>query len=287
MKLTIGLLSASAWFVVNCSPINAGIIHFQAFDTEASAAATGWTGFGNSQNGNLFGFSGSDNTGGLSPAGEAGGTIARTENLAYYADGTLGGVLTFDDSITATGEFDILSAAGFNNANRVGYFDSTDTTGAFDFLGFQVAEPQVGNNLRVLADVVFSNGATLAQSTTPFTITPNGDYTWEFSWSPSTNLLRVEFFDSAGVSVGESSRTLSATQRAFGISLNAFGLTTGGIGEPISPNNNADVFIDNLSYTTAFVPEPASQALLFSGVLSALGLCVLRYRRQWCRPRVG
>src|SRR5580765_8264589 len=99
----------------------------------------GWTGFRNGQDGNSFGFSATNFTGGLSPAGEAGGTIARAPNLAYYADLTLGGSPNLGYRLQASGELSVTSISNFNNGVRIGFFDATNTVGLFGFVGFQVA----------------------------------------------------------------------------------------------------------------------------------------------------
>ena len=64
------------------------VMRTETFDTDP-----GWTGVRNVDVGlgNNYGFSNTDNTGGLSTEGEAGGTIARTTLVSYYADTMLGG----------------------------------------------------------------------------------------------------------------------------------------------------------------------------------------------------
>src|SRR5688500_14133324 len=61
----------------------------QTFDS----APADWVGNGNTADGNNFGFSGTDNTGGASGAGEAGGTFSRSVGLHTYADTNIGGTL--------------------------------------------------------------------------------------------------------------------------------------------------------------------------------------------------
>jgi hypothetical protein len=67
--------------------------------------------------------------------------------------GTLNGLLSLETPISASGELDI-TRFSFNNGIRIGHFDSRDGTGPYDFLGFQVAEPESGDQLRVIADIV-------------------------------------------------------------------------------------------------------------------------------------
>ncbi|RDJ93792.1 hypothetical protein B4Q13_19430, partial [Lacticaseibacillus rhamnosus] len=49
------------------------------------------------QGGSTSGFSNPNNTGGVSGAGEAGGTFARSSDRGYYADTRLYGTLTEND----------------------------------------------------------------------------------------------------------------------------------------------------------------------------------------------
>src|SRR5205085_2221647 len=108
------------------------------FDSAGAASVAGWAALGNTQNGNAFGYSATNFTGGLSAAGEAGGTIARTTNLAYYADLTLGGMPSLTQFLHASGELAVTDYA-FNNGIRIGFFNANATTGPIAFVGFQVA----------------------------------------------------------------------------------------------------------------------------------------------------
>src|SRR5687767_7096955 len=93
----------------------------QTFDS----APADWVGSGNTSSGNNFGFLPTDETGGASGPGEAGGTFVRTVGLHYYADTTLGGTLSLNNPLTLSGEFDITAARGPDHAFGVGFFNTT------------------------------------------------------------------------------------------------------------------------------------------------------------------
>lgn len=244
---------------------SARYVELQTFDSSASATTAGWSGHDNSLNGNSFGFQ-STNFTGLSPAGEAGGTIARTSNLAYYADLTLGATPTLGQGLQSSGELAVTSFA-FNNAIRIGYFDANASSGSIAFAGFQVAEPQSGSLLRILASIHLEDGSFL-ESGTPVLISANTNYTWTANWNPSTLVEQVEFFNSVGTSLGTSTVQINSLNVAQSGPFNAFGILTGGIGGA-APTNVANVYIDNLSYAITPVPEPGSLFLcaLASGVV--------------------
>ena len=235
----------------------------------------GWDGVGNAANGNNFGFRNSANAGGS--LGEAGGTIARTLNRAYYGDTILGGLITLDHQIRASGRLSVSNLA-FNNAVRIGHFSTLGSDNvAFDFLGFQVAEPEpsTDSDYRIMATIFLGDTVPGGVRSAPLRLSPDEDYKWLYEWNPDLNagngLLTVEFFESDDTSIGNVSVGLSSSQRTTGVSLDAFGLSTGAIGGPISPSNAVDVFIDDVSYSTAqVVPEPASV-----GIWSLIGIVAI------------
>jgi hypothetical protein len=129
-----------------------------------------------------------------------------------------------------------------------------------------VAEPVPSTSSEVLifADIYLSDG-TRAGAEDPFRISAHGDYTWRYDWDPLAGTLTVRFFDAAG-GVGTSTLTVSDRERAVGVSLNAFGIATGGVGSA-SAQNVANVFIDDVTYTTA-TPGPPGWALALGGGLA-------------------
>jgi hypothetical protein len=261
---------------IGWSEVHAGtLIRTETFDT-----APGWVGLRNADLtiGNDFGFRGSNYTGGSSPAGEAGGTIARTLEVSFYADTDLGGSLTLADHIQASGELDFTSVGAFNNGIRIGHRNtsaaSTDAT-IDNFLGLEFAENH-GAGYRIRAVAVLDDGGTIGGAEI-LGLIQNGDYSWITTYTPDfgMGLLVVEVF-SSGVSLGTSTVGLSASQRLVGAYFDAFGIGSGGLTPPENnPQNTVDIFIDNVSYSTAIaVDEPLSAGWI------SLGALALFLRRQ-------
>ena len=250
----------------------------QLFDSLASAGSAGWSSLGNSANGNAFGFSATNVTGGISPAGEAGGIIARTTNLAYYADLTLGGGPTLSYQLHASGELNAVSYSNFNNPIRIGFFNAADTTGFIRFAGFQVAEnvAQPGT-FRIMPSVHFIDGSR-AEPQAPLLITPNAQYTWTADFDPLISRMSIEVFNNGGNSIGTSTVDLTQSQINLGGSFNCYGMLTGGWGQADS-TNIATVYVDNLTYSFTTVPEPTSLALCgIAGLLTSR--CLIHRRRR-------
>lgn len=250
----LGILSAHAQGQI--------VTESQVFDSLASASSAGWSNLGNAANGNAFGFSATNLTGGASPSGEAGGVIARTPNLAYFADLTLGGVPTLNHQLLASGELNAVSHSNFfDNAIRIGFFNAADTTGFVRFAGFQVAENLAqSGTFRAFPTVHFIDGSR-AESSMPLLLTANARYTWTTGFDPSNSRMSLEVFNSGGSSIGTSTVDLDGHQVGLGASFNAFGLVTGGWGQA-SATNVATVYVDNLTYAFTPVPEPTSFGLL-------------------------
>lgn len=150
----LGLLAAG--------PVSAGPLLLR---TETFDADPGWSGRDNVNGslGNNFGFRASDETGGSSGAGEAGGTLARTLNVSYYADTALGGAIGLGNPIRGSGEFDFAVGVGslFNNGVHIGHRStsaaSTDSTIA-NFVGIEFGENQ-GAGFRFRAKLFLSDGS--------------------------------------------------------------------------------------------------------------------------------
>lgn len=249
--------------------------------TERFDAAGGWTGLRNinASTGNNFGFRASNVTGGASGAGEAGGTFARTTDVANYADTNLGGVLALGDRTAASGELIVTSFSNWNNGIFIGYrsmsADSTDSSMS-NFFGFQVSE---GQNLSPTPSAAFGVAPTLFLSDGARRFGPsigfnelNGNLQWTWNYDPTVNNGRVtlQVFNSGGGLLGTSTLDLSAGDRSIGASFDAFGIGSGGIGGT-DATNQVTVFIDNVTYTTALVPEPSSAALVLFGLLAVGG----------------
>lgn len=282
------VVMALAW---SSSPAQAAF-EMQSFDNGSAAAAAGWTGSGNTSNDNDFGFSDTNHTLGSSPAGEAGGSIARGDR-AYYADTTLqhaDGRVSMNDTIHGSGEF-ITASVGDNFGHGVflGHFNdrSTQFTGNKAMLGFAINDL---NSTEVRARVSFTtsagNVATWSASgsgvegsgaSAYFLLDVGTAYTFAYNYNPgagSNGEVVFEMFDN-GVSMGTITGSPNEADRTNGAFFYAFGLTNTQLSEPVNPSV-ADMFIDNALYTVPTpIPEPTSLALV-----SLAAACLLGRRRK-------
>jgi len=131
-------------------------------------ALNGWTGFGNTENRNAFGFSETDHTGLRSAANEAGGTFARASTalgeteatpISYYADTQLGGQLSLDQPLHADGELIVTETDAFDGGVWISFFDRDDSDAGslLGVLGLVVLEPnprEFVSGLRIKAGMV-------------------------------------------------------------------------------------------------------------------------------------
>lgn len=245
-------------------------VEVQTFDS----SPPDWTGLNNTAVSNNYGFSNTNHTG-RTPEGEAGGTIYRSALRSYYADTDLSGFFTLDDPFMASGELDITSTSGFNNTVRIGHFDHTTMASSMNYAGLDILEP--GATFRFRAEIALANGTSLFGNMVDSGQFPaNGDYLFEYSYDPvggtGNGQLLVRILNSSDTVIGTSTLNLTAGDRAIGAVFRAFGLGSGGDAE--QPTNQVNLFIDNLTYTSLFVPptlapEPAS-IVLFGGVILSL-----------------
>jgi hypothetical protein len=230
------------------------------FDDLASAVSHGWADSGNMTDGNSFGFSDSNVTGGT-PGGEAGGTFARSMGVRYYGDTTLGGTFTLNDVLHAEGEL-ATEINGWDGDLRIGFFNTASggLNTLANVLGANIAEPGGGiSGYRATATLATENAATAyagALELSPLT----GTFRFRFDYVPtgganSQGQLTVEFFNSEGASVGTRTLHLTSAQRTVGANFNAFGLIIGGHGSSI-PTALLNAYIDAVSYTTVLTSPP-------------------------------
>jgi len=219
--------------------------------TQSFDADPGWIGNGNTANGNNYGYRFSNHTGGTSGPGEAGGVFG-TSVRTYYGD-VLAVPLSLDNAFSASGRMNyVWESSDFNHEMRIGYF-STDMASNTFFVGIGVLEngPTSG---RVQPDIFFS--ATNYQNN-PQQSFNKGIHTWSFNYNPSGNGSLTYAWD--GTTVG--TVTLSAANRARGMQLDAFGLSSLGGGD-----GSAELYIDDITYTMTvvaplFTQQPSNQVV--------------------------
>lgn len=272
-------LSATITFVVIApfASAQAQALRFQTFDTDP-----GWSFLRNEDGsiGNNYGFRTTNFTQGASPAGEAGGTFARTSMVSYYADADLNGILTLNSFFHASGEVVFASSSNFNNGIAIGHRGtSTGPVGSVfsNFAGFQLAEPQGFPYNRFRATINLADGGQLL-GTEVGTVQIGVPYTWNYSYDPGVGngILTAELFD-AGVSIGMSTVTLSSTDLSVGAAFDSFGMGSGGVGE-MNATNTAVVYMDNVSYSIVPVPEPAGVVAMVSA-----GIVICGWVSRRCR----
>lgn len=243
-------------------PAHAYPFSFTSFENPEVDAVNGWAGFRNTESGANFGFSDSNETGSVSGSREAGGSVLRRSNLAYFGDTTLGGTFTFDDYFYAAGEFDVNLMD--NDVITIGHFDQNDTeTDYYDVVGLGLAE-STGGNFRAFAWV---NGGPHPPVGTDRVILPyDGDYRFAYLYDPTAGLfgsLSVDLFDPSLSLLASLSYDLTEEQRSSGATFNAFGMANGLVYS--AGCCGSDVYMDSVGYATVSVPEPGTLALMGAG----------------------
>jgi hypothetical protein len=226
---------------------SASALETQTFDDAASAAAAGWT-----TSGTGLGWSDSDETGGASGAGEAGGIWydhlpSRSE---YYADTTIG-TLGLSDALTASGELTLTGSVGTGlESGFIGFFDSS-ATGFENSLGIYFVDDDVADQRAKLIMRLGDDTAILSPRANDIGLYHNQDYTFTFTWDPGTARLSLEIFNGA-TSVGNTAIELDAGQVAGFGSLDAFGMGNVEDYSPWGGNQYLTLtgYMDRVTYTS-------------------------------------
>jgi hypothetical protein len=175
-------------------------------------------------------------------------------------------------TLTASGR---ISFENINSDNGIdlGWFDATDSPAKMDFIGITVNN---GNSIRAAARPSGSGNSTTAGLDFNLPNSVGNPRRWNFTinYNPGTGTLDVAFLDPNGVNPPRSASLAAIPAGSY--NLNAFGLTTSGQHGSNEPNLGANLFIDDISYTSA-VPEPVS-ALLFA--VGAAAVAATRRQRR-------
>jgi len=269
----------------------------QTFDDQASASAAGWASGGVDNGGNpapsQVGWVNSNNAGGASGAGEAGGPHdfigypdgTRFSQPRYYADVDLGGTVTDADTISANGVYKISSANASCDNVGLSHFTSTIVSGASDPLaaGLFIDDGGGGGDPTVYACLYgLKDGGGVWKHMPGSGVlqwTKGNSITWTYTYyggvDPSHEKYRkVEaYFEQTDNPSNNITLTTNAMPTDAHFELDAFGIHgqqywTGGNG-----NYYGDIFMDDVTYSSN-VPEPATVAIL------GLGSLVLLRRRR-------
>ena len=262
------LLITSALVMAFASPAESAIVtRIETFDSDP-----GWTSLGNGVNGNDFGYRPSSFAGGSD--GEAGGHFTRSMFQRSYGDTNLGGILTLDDALTASGKF------GFTAANRpdfgtfleVGYYQQVQSA---SLMGINIGNGQ-GGPLKLFGLLQLSDGSYL--STAEVSPTVSVPLTWAIDWNPQGGAFGAGRY-SVTIDGTTTFADLTLAQRSVGALFNSFGLNGYNNFSSSDSAEFADFFVDDLTYNAiAPVPEPASLAIW--GGIGLVGLVVGWRRRR-------
>jgi hypothetical protein len=241
--------------VLATAAVQAGLAGAAFAQTETEnfdSAPVDWLARGNPD---TYGFSNTDNTGGASGAGEAGGDIFRDPNVAYYADLTLGGMLTEQHAFSASGELNVDNYVGLNSENMIAFFEQGKEDlvgdggpGANNVVGLHILDSSA-TNIRLSARIYDSTAPVgTYRHDDPTPATPNMDNIASFSldWDPGTRTLSARVFNASGTQLGLAQSVLPAGKT---FRVNAFGLYTGLTGS--RTNEQHDAHIDAVTYSRA------------------------------------
>ena len=209
-----------------------------------------------------YGWRNSTNAGGAAP-GEAGGTIRRGSDqfISFYADRLLGGPLTFEDPLTASGKVDFENNQGFDGDIFLGFFNPIDigfggTNSPNNLVGLQIREAGGGFMAHRVFGAVFDG---VQEYATNYVSTQTDginnfdqDYDFEIDYDPAggaNGRLTVDMLVGgvSALSAGALVYDLTPEERANGATFNAFGIYQGENSDNLG--QRVDMFIDDLEYT--------------------------------------
>jgi len=235
--------------------------------TETFATSLGgWSGSGNTSDGNNFGWSSNTshsqngNAGYMRDKGEIGGVFARSANYRWYADTTIGNK-NRTDTLHLAGIMRVANE-NFEGTFRLGYFN-TSSPGS-NFIGIEIREPG-----GIILDPLHHGSGTMLRGY----LAVNGP-------SGTTSLVPLELIGGSGNSgiafeliwTGnpDGSGTLSGTLQSIPMptitvapgsgNFNAFGILSGGDNSSDTTKVTGGCWFDNLNYDTQTLPS-SSQTL--------------------------
>jgi hypothetical protein len=279
----------------------------QNFDSANNA----WVGFNNDPIAGTGGAGGhirfynTNNTLG-GPAGEAGGTLSRTDGqVAYYADTTIGGptnlTLNVGDRMFASGEFFVdRGVSGASTANTgdtiliVGYFNRSQTpasliANADNWIGFRINSVNGfranlfggdyggyngsgGNAGAAIEATIADNSAGVNAYTWNFVVTPGGFTVGGGQFQYSEMVLTLT--PTGGGAPITLRNALNPAQNRLTRTLDTFGILAFNADDMNSTLTNT-YFVDSFSYFV--IPEPSAIGVLM-GAVACGGM--LRWRRK-------
>lgn len=218
-----------------------------------------------------FGWRSSNNAGGAA-AGEGGGTVRRGDEnfVSFYADLSLGGELSLEDSLSATGKIDWENNQGYDGDHFFGFFNKTEyglggTNSPNNLLGIHIREPGGGFTGHRIFGALYDGAQDYATNyaataTNGFNEPRDRDFDFTINYDPNagtSGLLEIDLLE-GGSSIfgGPLAYELTATERANGATFDAFGLRLGE--NNANPAQRVDIFFDDLEYTVVGGTETQS-----------------------------
>ncbi len=238
---------------------------FETFDDETSASNHGWVAR-NMRAGNNFGFSNTNNAGGMA-AGELGGTVSRSDiPISTYLDETIGTV-TAEEFLYASGKIS-LTDINFDGWFYLGWSREEGGRGSNDrLLGIRSTDGPPGvftlrARRQLDGDAGSSDGDVLDVT--------DGVYDFSFLYDPvapgSPGLLTVTIGDQVSTEV------IPAANKAT--TFDRFGLFTRDYSDEIT---QAEIYIDDLVYTSSDPVYATTAAPVFQESDNELDISVLDY----------
>jgi len=226
--------------------------HTENFNTDPSAR--GWTGSGNTADGNNFGWSSTTawaeavNHGAYKqPKGEIGGAFACSSTYRWYADTNLG-TKNRTQTLHLSGNFQIADV-NFDGSFHIGYFSTESPEN--NFIGIEIRHPAdtildpdlhgSGKLFRAYLTVKGPRGTT---STTPMEVYMHGGGTKTFDLIWKGNPDGSGTLSGTVVSISMPPITVAAGSGSF----NAFGLLNGGMSSNDTTQVTGGCWFDNLTY---------------------------------------
>jgi|GEM_PF-212254 len=229
----VGVSANSGTMAVTTTPPMIPVTVTETFDNATTTSAHGWTGSGNTDGGNNFGWSNTGNV--LGSAGEAGGVFARSMSYRYFADTSIDTLQRAATVLPLSGSMK-LTDEDFDGKFALGYFKAGDE--GTNFVGLLIAEPSAGGDpFRGYLTVMGPGGAS---STSPINLPQNSLLTFDLTWTGNTDGSGSLGGTVAGFSVG-------ITAAAGAGTFNAFGLLCGGLAND-DVSANAIAYSDDLTY---------------------------------------
>jgi hypothetical protein len=187
----------------------------------------GWTGSGNTSQGNSYGY--------LSGSQAIGGYFSRASTNSYYASLAIGSY-TSSSTLVLSGKFK-LDNNNYDGAFGIGFFDKDDV-GIDNFFGIQVQEPTSKfGPMRIYVKAGTAQGTTLAADL-------NVEHTFNLTYNGSSGVL-------SGTLMGQ---PVTVTKNAGTFTFNAFGLMNFAFNNTVESTGMCE--FDDLTYTSTEVIDP-------------------------------